>query len=70
MPQTGMDWWVVAGVIIAALALFIAWRKWRGGAASRTVNRIGAGHRNDQRGGQGQTENTIERGNDNRQRGA
>lgn len=34
MPQTGMDWWMVASVIIAALALFIAWRKWRGGGTS------------------------------------
>jgi hypothetical protein len=29
MPQTGMDWWVIAGVVIAAVAAFIAYRQLR-----------------------------------------
>lgn len=70
MPQSGMDGWVIAGVLIAAIAALIAWRQLRGGGPRRTVNRVGQGHRNHQTGGQGQTENTVERGNDNRQGGA
>lgn len=29
MPQTGMDWWVIGGVVIAAVAAFIAYRQLR-----------------------------------------
>jgi ABC-type nickel/cobalt efflux system permease component RcnA len=29
MPQTGMDGWVIAGVIITALALWLTWRQFR-----------------------------------------
>lgn len=70
MPQSGMDVWVIAGVIVAGVAAFIAWRQWRGAGSRRTTNRVGQGHRNHQTGGQGQTDNTVERGNDNRQSGA
>lgn len=70
MPQTGMDMWVIAGVVFTAIATFIAWRTWLGRGAKRTKNVIIDGNRNVQEGGEGQTENTIERGNDNRQSGA
>lgn len=69
MPQSGMDWWVIAGVIIAAIAAIIAWRQLRGGAA-RTKNTTIDGDNNTQTGGKGQTENTIERGRNNKQGGA
>ena len=39
MPQTGMDWWVVGGVVMAAIAAFIAYRQLRSKPAS-TKTRI------------------------------
>lgn len=68
MPQSGMDWWVVAGVIIAAIAAFITWRQSRGNA-SRTTNKIIDGNNNTQTGGKGRTKNTIKRGDNNTQGG-
>jgi type VI protein secretion system component VasK len=30
MPQTGMDWWVIAGVLVAVITAIIAYKQWRG----------------------------------------
>jgi len=27
MPQTGMDWWVILGVVVAVVGVIIAWRQ-------------------------------------------
>jgi LPXTG-motif cell wall-anchored protein len=70
MPQTGMDLWVIMGVLIAGFAAWLAWRQFRAIASRRTVNKIGHGSHNTQTGGQGQTENVIERGDHNKQGGA
>lgn len=39
MPQTGMDWWVIGGVVIAAIAALIAYRQLRSKPSS-TKTRI------------------------------
>ncbi len=70
MPQSGMDLWVIAGVLIAAVAAVFAWRQSRGHSKAQTKNRIDTGHRNNQSGGRGTTENTIKNGDNNTQRGA
>lgn len=36
MPQTGMDWWVIGGVLVAAIGAYIAWRQLRGRKAGVT----------------------------------
>ena len=69
MPDSGMDWWVILGVIATIAAAFFAWRQARGGA-KRTVNTVQHGHRNTQSGGDGETTNSVDHGDDNRQRGA
>lgn len=68
MPQTGMDWWVIAGVLVAVVGVWIAWRQYRKGQPT-TRNSIKGGNRNAQRGGAGSTGNRIEDGDDNEQRG-
>jgi ABC-type nickel/cobalt efflux system permease component RcnA len=68
MPQTGMDWWVIAGVLVAVIGVWIAWRQYRKGRAT-THNTIKGGNRNTQQGGFGSTVNQIEDGDDNEQRG-
>ena len=30
MPENGMDWWVIAGVVVAVIAVWIAWRQFKG----------------------------------------
>ena len=68
MPQTGMDWWVIAGVLVAVAGVWIAWRQLKGGKPT-TTNAIKTGNRNTQQGGSGSTVNQIDNGDDNEQRG-
>ncbi|WP_143529944.1 hypothetical protein [Salibaculum halophilum] len=68
MPQTGMDWWVIAGVLVAVFGVWIAWRQYRA-AKPKTENTILGGNRNRQSGGDGDTVNTIRHGDDNDQSG-
>lgn len=65
MPQTGMDGWVIAGVLIAALGIFIVWR--RSGKKTENVIRHGSG--NMQTGGDGDVRNTVDHGDNNNQSG-
>lgn len=68
MPQTGMDWIVTIGVIagiVAAIAAVIALRN----RPKKTTNTIVGGSHNRQSGGDGVTQNRIENGDHNDQRG-
>lgn len=60
MPETGMDWWVVAGVLVAIVGVFVAWRK----SARKGANVIRHGSSNRQSGG----DNRVEHGDNNDQR--
>lgn len=68
MPETGMDWWVIAGVLVAVVAAVIAWRQLRGRKPA-TTNTITHGSHNTQTGGKGETRNSISHGDNNQQGG-
>ena len=67
MPQTGMDWWQVAGVIIAALSLiFAVWQYRRSKRTVETTNTVINGNNNTLTGGKGTTRNTVDGDDNNR----
>lgn len=68
MPQTSMDLWVIVGVLVAAVGVYYTRRQWMR-SAPKTTNVIKGGNRNKQQGGDGPTENRIEDGDDNEQKG-
>lgn len=68
MPQTGMDYWVIAGVVIAAAAAFLTWRSMRKPTV-KTTNKVVGGSGNTQTGGNGTTSNEVDRGDNNNQSG-
>jgi LPXTG-motif cell wall-anchored protein len=65
MPQTGMDWWIIAGVIVALVGVGVAFLR----RPTKTVNEITKGDGNTQSGGAGSTHNKIVEGNKNKQSG-
>jgi LPXTG-motif cell wall-anchored protein len=68
MPQTGMDWWVIVGVLAGIAGAFFAWRQIRK-PKRKTTNTITSGSGNTQTGGPGETSNAIDRGDNNNQSG-
>ena len=65
MPQDSMDWWIIAGVIVAVATAAVAFMR----RPKKTTNTIKDGSGNIQTGGDGTTSNEVERGNDNNQSG-
>ncbi len=65
MPQTSMDYWVIAGVVIAALAVIVAFAR----RPKKTTNLAETSQQVDQQGGTGSTSNTAKDSRDVRQRG-
>ncbi len=65
MPQTSMDYWVIAGVIVAALAVIVAFAR----RPKKTTNVAESSERVDQEGGAGTSSNTAKDSSDVRQRG-
>ena len=68
MPETSMDWWVIASVLVAVIGVYYARRQLKG-SGPKTTNEIKGGNRNTQQGGSGPTVNRIEDGDDNEQKG-
>ena len=65
MPETSMDYWVIAGVVFAALAVIVAFMR----RPKKTTNIAEQSDRVDQRGGEGTTSNTTKDSRDVRQQG-
>ena len=65
MPQTTMDYWVIAGVVFAALAVIVAFMR----RPKKTTNLAEGSQRVDQQGSTGTTSNTAKDSSDVRQRG-
>lgn len=65
MPETSMDYWVIAGVVFAALAVIVAFMR----RPKKTTNIAVGSDRVDQRGGKGTTTNTATNSRDVRQQG-
>ena len=66
MPEWWFDWsgWIFG--LIGAIGVF---QVWLGITQTKTTNTITDGSRNAQKGGAGTTNNTVERGDNNDQRG-
>ena len=65
MPQSSMDWWEIAGVVLALIGVVVTFMR----RPKKTTNRIDGGSGNHQSGGDGTTENTVTNGDNNRQKG-
>lgn len=65
MPQTGMDWWVVVGVLVAIVSVYFAWRQ-SARMRTRTRNKVEHGSGNELKGGEGNTINSVKHGDNNR----
>ncbi len=68
MPNTGMDWWVIIGVLAGVAAAYFAWRQLRGKSA-KTQNIVEHGSGNELSGGEGETSNTVKHGDNNKLNG-
>lgn len=66
MPQSSMDWWVIAAVLVAVV--YYARKQFKA-SGPKTTNAIKGGSCNRQQGGAGPTVNRIEDGDDNQQKG-
>lgn len=62
MPQTGMDWWVIAGVIAAFAAIAVAFVR----LPRKTTNIVKGGSGNTLKGGDGTTRNVVKNGDNNK----
>lgn len=65
MPNTSMDYWVIAGVVFTALCFLVAFMR----RPRKTTNTAVGSDRVDQRGGEGTTTNTAKNSRDVRQQG-
>jgi hypothetical protein len=65
MPQTSMDYWVIAGVVIALAAVIVAFMR----RPKKTTNTAEGSQKVDQAGGSGSTTNSAKDSSDVRQRG-
>jgi hypothetical protein len=65
MPTISMDYWVIAGVIIAVIGVWVAFAR----RPKKTSNTITNGSHNTQSGGEGTTINKITDGDRNDQSG-
>ena len=65
MPESSMDWWVIAGVIVASFAALVAFMR----RPKKTSNTVKGGSGNTQMGGDGTTVNSVKDGDNNHQQG-
>ncbi|OYU17483.1 MAG: hypothetical protein CFE34_15530 [Rhodobacteraceae bacterium PARR1] len=65
MPETSMDYWVIAGVVFTALCFLVTFMR----RPKKTTNIAERSERVDQRGGEGTTTNTAKDSRDVRQQG-
>lgn len=71
MPQTSVEWWTVAGVIVAVIAAIIAWRTLRGqnkAPASRIVQKMMDSEHSSQEATQPGVAQTMEKSKDGKQK--
>jgi hypothetical protein len=62
------DYWQAIVGLFAIIGVYFAYRQWKADTP-KTTNTIRQGNRNQQEGGKGQTENRIDHGDDNAQKG-